>query len=426
VSGSLYTRAGWYALNPTARGLIVVRFLRSLGQGALAVDFTLYLRARGWSAAEVGGLLMVAGLVGAGLGLAIGTLSDRLGRRGFLLFYEAGLIVGTLAVMGHPAAWVIAAVAMLFGFGRGANGASGPFAPAEQAWLAQMVPADRRGSVFSFNAGVQFWGMGAGSLLAAVLIHVLPGARGPMQYMPVFGLTALVAMINGVQLWTLKEERRPAPSVHAVAAADENRINRQENRAMTLLMMVNMTNSLGVGLIAPLLPYWFNVRFGVGPDAIGPVYALTFGLTGISSVAVGHVAERLGLVRAIVLPRILGIVLLVLLPLMPHFGWAAVLYVARSIVNRGSAGARQAFSVNLVRDQRRGLASSLNAASWSVPAAVGPAIGGWLIASGSLAVPFWVAAGLQLAYLVLFPTVMGGYDMAQSRAPKAWSKPGSR
>ena len=142
----------------------------------------------------------------------------------------------------------------------------------------------------------------------------------------------------------------------------------------------------------------------------GTVYALSFFLTGISSLMVGKLSERVGLIRSIVLPRLLGVVLLIAIPFMPAFGYAAVLYVARSIVNRGSVGARQAFSVGLVRDHRRGLASSLNAVSWSLPAALGPAIGGWLIGTGSLTLPFALAAGLQLSYAILFPTLMSQYE----------------
>jgi MFS family permease len=126
-------------------------------------------------------------------------------------------------------------------------------------------------------------------------------------------------------------------------------------------------------------------------------------------------SEKVGLIRSIVVPRLLGVGLLVAIPFMPSFWIAAVLYVFRSIVNRGSVGARQAFSMGLVRDQRRGLASSLNAVSWSVPAAIGPAFGGWLIGVGSLEWPFLIASALQLAYVILFPTMMGQYDVSRPK-----------
>ena len=415
----LYTLRGFRSLHRVTRRLILTRFLRSIAQGAMAVDFTLYLRARDWSAPEVGLLLMAGGLAGAALSLAVGVTSDRTGRKWFLLIYEAGLAAGTALLLVYPEVWILVLTAALFGFGRGANGASGPFAPAEQAWLAQHIPGPRRGTVFSFNAALQFWGMGIGSGLAAVLPHLALQASGLGAYAPLFILNLVVAVINFIQILTI-EETREAPH-HADRLTDtevqrERGVAQRENRALTLLTVVNMTNSLGVGLVAPLLPYWFNVHFGVGPAAIGPVYGLTFLLTGLFSLFVGKMTETVGLTKSIILPRLLGVVMMVAIPFAPSFALAAALYVLRSVLNRSSVGARQAFSVGLVRDNRRGFASSLNAVSWNVPAALGPALGGWMIGLGALYWPFLLASGLQLTYIVLFSSLLGRYDtVAQGR-----------
>lgn len=432
-SAALYTLRGWRSLHPTTRRLIAARFLRSIAQGALAVDFVLYLNLRGWNAPEIGLLLMGSGFVGAALSLAVGVSSDRIGRKLFLLIYEIGLVLGTGAVLFTQNVWLLIFAAVLFGFGRGANGASGPFAPAEMAWLAQDIPVMRRGTVFSFNAALQFWGMGVGSILSGFLPHLLPGVTGPAAYDPLFALNLLIAVVNYAQIATLREEAPGKSETGALQeqtadhTTDQNEtalhaqqasltVRQHENKALTLLTIVNMVNALGVGIVAPLMPYWFSIRFGVGPEAIGPVYGLTFVFTGLSSLYVGRLSERIGLTKSILLPRLFGIVTLIAMPFVPTFSIAAILYVIRSIVNRGSMGARQAFSVGLVRDQRRGLASSLNAVSWNVPAAVGPAIGGWLLGMGSLFWPFALASSLQLAYIVMFSTLLGPYDPQRKKA----------
>ncbi len=427
-----YNLKGWRSLHPVTRRLISTRLLRSIAQGALAVDFTLYLHARSWSAPEIGFLLMAAGLFGAGLSLLVGVSSDKIGRRFFLLIYEAGLTLATALLLFDRSAVVLILSAVLFGFGRGANGASGPFAPAEQAWLAQHIPGNVRGTVFSLNAALQFWGMGIGSIFGAFLPHLLPGVTGATAYYPVFALNLVVAMINFFQIFTIKEIRVDAPTsdeikikdmkdpamdpTNEIAIHTEKTLRKRENKALSFLFIVNSVNSLGVGLVAPLLPYWFSVRYGVGPEAIGPVYGLTFIFTGISSLLVGKLSQKVGLTKSIVLPRLLGIITLIAMPFMPSFTLTAVLYVIRSIVNRGSMGARQAFSVSLVGDERRGLASSLNAVSWNIPAAIGPAIGGWMIGMGSLFWPFLLASGLQFAYIVMFSTMMSQFD-PQRRHP---------
>jgi MFS family permease len=480
-----YLPAGWRRLHRVARGLIAARALRSIAQGALAADFVLYLRALHWPAAAMGGLLSLGAVAGGAMGLAVGPVSDRLGRRPFLLLYQAGLFLCTLWVLLDPQGPALVTATLLFGYGLGGNGAAGPFSPAEQAWLARHVPALERGAVFSLNAAVGFLGMGIGSFLAGLVPLWQRWLPGPSAYLPLFGLTLAVAAVNAVQIWRLPERRtapmdhaRPHPGGAAAAPLPEARrgvaaeardpspsrdgaatagaavgvalstvapggavspspaaegpsaahgvrepegeaaIRRRENRGLALLVGTNAVNALGIGLFGPLLPYWFSARFGAGAGAIGSVFGLTFVLTAVASIVMGAVADRVGLVRAVVAVRLVGVALLACMPFMPTFAWAAGLYAARSVLNRGSVGARQAFGVSMVRDQRRGLASSLNNVSWSLPSAAGPALAGWMMSLGSLDLPLFLAAALQLAYAILFGTALRPYDPTARPRPR--------
>jgi len=448
------------------------RFFRSVAQGALVVDFVLYLKALGWSAAAIGGLVGASGMVGAAMLLAAGVLSDRFGRRPFLLGYQLANAIGALAVVLSPKAWVLAVAAILLGYGRGANGAAGPFSPVEQAWLAGSVQHASRNQTFSLNAALGFFGMGVGTVIGSAVPLFARFLAGPAAYEPLFVLNLVVALLTTWIIARLSEPELPRPVTgtpaapaeaasslapggpaanggaaaalargaadggHAAATAasvpapatgeatvaeppvgragqretlGETGVRRKENVALALLTVVNSVNALGIGLIGPLLPYWFAVRFGAGPEAIGTVYALTFFLTAIASVVTGEVGARVGVVRSIVGPRTAGTVLLVAMPLMPAYAWAAGLYALRSILNRGTAGARQAFSMGLVRNERRGLAGSLNALSFRLPAAAGAAVAGWLMGVGLLDLPFFIAAGLQFGYVALFGTVLRPY-----------------
>jgi len=142
------------------------------------VDFALYLHALGWSSGAIGMVLGASSMVGAALSLMVGTSSDRLRRKPFLLLYEAVVLLGSLAALASANPLVLGGAAILCGFGRGAGGAAGPFSPAEQAWLAEEVVAERRGQVYSLNAALGFFGMGLGALgasLPAFWSSVLPG-----------------------------------------------------------------------------------------------------------------------------------------------------------------------------------------------------------------------------------------------------------
>jgi len=420
--------AVWRDLSPAAHGLMEIRALRSLAQGLFVVDFTLYLHAAGWGAAAIGALLTAEGLVGAALMLLVGVLSDRYGRRAFLLAYQGLVFVGMAAVLAWPMPWTVAAVAVALGLGRGANGAAGPFGPAEQAWLARTVPHHLRARAFSLNNGATYVGMGIGSALAGTVVlfrHFLPGAH---MYLPMFALAGVIAVVNAIQLLTLPEVRTadagPAAERGGAAPAAEAPglpspdLRRAQNGALMRLMGVNAVNALAIGMVGPLIPYWFNARFGIGPDVIGSIYALSFVLTAAASVFTGDLATRFGTVPAVVLTRTVGVALMAALPILPTYPLAAGAYAVRSMANRGSAGARNALGVSIMGDERRGLAASLNGLSMRLPSSLGPALGGWMFSMGNLELPFFLAAALQCAFLVLFGVALRDVEALGARTDR--------
>lgn len=414
----------WRGLGPVARGIVLLRAVRSLGQGLLVVDFVLYLHALGWSAAAIGALLSASGIVGAAIVLGVGVLSDRMGRRPFIVAYECLLLAGTTAVVVDHSAIVIALAATVLGLGRGANGAAGPFGPAEQAWLARHTPAHWRGWTFSLNSAAGFFGMGVGALAAGLIALGVPHLPVVARYNVVFVFTLGVAAVNLLQALLLPE-RGPEADDGAETGPREARpsapsLDRAgQDRALTLVLLINAVNSVGIGLAGPLIPYWFAVRFGAGPATIGPIYALSFVLTGAASLVTGRWSARAGLVASVVWPRLLGVLAMVAMALSPTYALASGLYIVRSMLNRGSTGARQAFSLGLVGDERRGLAASLTGLSMRLPSALGTAVGGVFFAAGAFTAPFVLASTLQLVFVILYATVLRPYQGVAQPATEA-------
>ena len=411
-TGSLLRR-----LPRTAKLLIACRAVRSVGQGALVADFAFYLDALHWTPVQMGAVYMGGLMLGAAATLVSGPLSDRFGRKPFLLGYGISQVVAAVAaLMSAAPVWLVPA-ALLGAFGRGANGAAGPFGPVEQAWLADGLDPAEFGPVYSLNAAVGFAGMGTGSLLAALPARWQHWLPGPLRYRPLFLLVLLGAVASlalllwmvdlprvragvagtGVREAALSGTARDAPALAAIA-----RTRRQEHGMLLRLVGINALNGLAIGMIGPFMAYWFYLRFGEGPRAIGPVLALGFFVATFSSVVTGWLARRLGTAMSVVAMRCAGLVLFVALPFAPSYGLAAACFVLRAACNRGTAGARQAVGLKLVGSGRRGLAASLNAISMQVPRALGPLLGGVLLESNLLALPFLLAAGLQAIYLALY------------------------
>lgn len=398
-------------LHQTTKKLILARAFRSIGQGALVVDLALYLHALGWNGFHIGLALSSAGLFGALLSLGVGVTSDRLHRRPFILVYESIVFVCSISALLTSQRIVLWIVIIAAGFGRGANGAAGPFSPVEQAWLAEEVPATNRGWVYSMNTAFGFFGMGLGALFAmlpeflnswfekgtsSISIHAT-------AYRPLFIIVAAATVANFILIFNANEKFSPSRQKKATKEIiAEKKVRKQENKMLTGLVFLNSFNGLAVGFTGPLISYWFAIKFGVGPASIAPIMAVTFFITGFSSLLTGRLTQKIGIVQSVVWARSVGLLLLIILPIVPFFWLASLIYLLRSAFNRGSVGARQALTVGLVRDERRGFATSLNAMSMQLPQSIGPSIAGFLFNSGDLELPFYAGAFFQGIYLILY------------------------
>lgn len=423
----------------------------------MVVDLTLYLKSLHWSGTEIGAVTTGAGLFGAILILMVGVISDRIGRRPFLLIYEGLTILAAGLATLTTAGFVLVLAIVLAGFGRGQSGAAGPFSPAEQAWLAAHVTQRHRGRVFSLNNAVGFIGMAVGSIAAGwpAIAH-RPTVLG--DYRPIFLIVIILSFICSILIFITKEERRttterrqqarmssgervptsssqtssscqgvvdPHPSEQVVFAETrevsrgmdlERRTRHRENVAMVQLAAVNTINGLAVGLTGPMMVYWFNLRYGASSAEIGATLSVGFLFTGLVSILSGRLADRYGMVKSVTGMRVVGSSMMLLLPFIPSFWGASGLYALRSAMNRGTQGNRSALSASIVRDQRRGLSISLNALSMRLPSALGPAISGWLFDMGALNVPIFLTAALQLLNAWLYQRMFGRYDKTSEDA----------
>jgi MFS family permease len=387
-------------LSPTARRLIICRAARSVGQGALTADFAFYLAALHWTTVQMGTVYMGGLMFGALITLFSGPLSDAVGRKPFLIGYGIALVAASLvAFLTAQPLWLIAA-SVVGAFGRGANGAAGPFGPVEQAWLSDGLPESDFGLVYSINSAVGFGGMAAGAAIAALPSlwrHSLPGA---LSYRPLFLVVLIGALITLVLLFRMTDVPRPRADRGSSRVGSAER--RHERGMLLRLIGINTLNGLAIGIIGPFMAFWFHLRFGEGPGAIGPVIAMGFVAAALASLWTGWLTRRLGAALSVVTMRLAGLVLLVTMPFAPSYGIAAACYVLRAACNQGTSGARQAVGLRLVGSGRRGLAASLNASSMQVPRAFGPVLGGLLLEANLLALPLLLAASLQAVYLALY------------------------
>jgi MFS family permease len=389
---------------------MAARVARSVGQGALVVDFALYLHALHWSAIHIGGLYSVSLLVGALATLIVGPLSDRFGAKRFLLGYEAVQIGAAIIALSTAQPLWLSLAAILGAFGRGANGGAGPFAPAEQSWMSRSVSNKQWGQIFHLNTSVGLAGMAVGALLATVpglLNAVLPGPEAYRSLFIVVLLGSLVCLFflrrageSSLSAEEVDQDASPATKLEnpAIVADKPSSVG----RVLLRFGAINALNGLGIGMVGPLMAYWFHLRFGVGPAAIGAAMALAFFSAALMSLLGLRLTRRFGMVGTVTRMRLLGLMMMLALPFAPVFWLAMLLYIFRAALNQGSIGSRQALFLGLVGKDKRGLAATVNSLSLQAPRAIGPSIAGLFFEAEMLVPPFLLAVALQGMYLALF------------------------
>jgi hypothetical protein len=174
-------------------------------------------------------------------------------------------------------------------------------------------------------------------------------------------------------------------------------LGRSRRHVLELTGLQALDALAGGFIIQSLLAYWFRLRFGASPDAIGALFFGTNLLSAVSFLAASRIAERVGLLNTMVFTHLPSNVLLLLVPFMPSFASAAVVLLARHLLSQMDVPARQAYTVALVAPEERPAAAGLAVSVRALAQACAPALSGLTMAAATPA-PFLLAGGLKIAY----------------------------
>jgi MFS family permease len=376
--------------------IVLARLCMSTSRALAGVLMPVYLALIGFSAFGLGELALAVGLATAVLSTAIGLTSDRTGRKPFLIVVPllAALAGVVFAFSRDPVVLVVAASIGSFGRGAGASaGMVGPYQPAELALVTETTAPARRNIAFGRLAFSSSIGAFVGGLLALLAGHVTTGgAAATAAFRLPFLVTALTAAMAGILAFALVEPTRPP------LAAGVSRRPRLPRRSMPLLLRLwatNSVNGLAIGMFGPFVTYWFFRRYGVGPGQIGVLFAVINAATAVSTLSAARFARRWGLVRTVVVVRVVQAVLLVPMVLAPSFVLAGAVYLVRMIVQRIGMPLRQSYVLAMADPGERAAVGALSNLPSQAAMSVAPIAAGYLFDEVSLSLPFLIAGALQ-------------------------------
>ena len=387
-----------------ARLILVMRGLRSLAYGLLAVILGVALADEGFSPVAIGVLITVS-LVGDMVGTyVIGLVADTWGRRRALALLSL-LMAATGMIFGVVTSYPVLLLAAFFGTLGTSASETAPFLPIDQAMLAQITPPPRRTALFarynliaSLSAAVGALAAGLPALLTGV---GLPLASGIRLLFGVYAVPGLVVAGLSLRLSSpVEAPARPLIEVQSRRPLLAPQLHRSRGIVWRLTALFSVDALAGGLVVQSLVALFFHLRFGVPLPTLS---ALFFGanlLSALSFLAAVPLARRFGLLNTMVFTHLPSNVLLALVAFAPTFPIAAVLLLARQTLSQMDVPTRQAYTMALVDPEERTAAASVTSLARSLGSATSPVFSGLLLQGPLLVLglPFLLAGVLKAAY----------------------------
>lgn len=391
-----------------ARALILVGAAINFGGAFYFVALSVYLSVAGFNPTTIGLLLAVESVVGFTFAIPMAMLSDIHGRKPFFIIgVLMASISGVILYFSLNLALIVLA-AILSGLANSLLGA-----PAG-ALLAEKAANDaERNDVFtlwSFYSGIA-------NAIGALVSGALPALfqtyfafNAVSSFHPLFALSAFIGMLAILFIhFNIHEKVQhnvgPITNVSSKKSAGSYRsfikIPRKSSPVVFKFSVLGLIG-LGAGLIIPLFPLWFHLRFNLDISVIGPLFSAMLFVTAFGSLFTPALARRRGSVTAIVLTQISSIPLLIFIPFAPNYALAGVAMVTRNMFMNVSSPIQHSFQMGLIYPDERATATSIIQTFDAVPRAFAPAIGGYMFSLGLLSLPFFFTAVLYTASILLF------------------------
>ncbi len=382
------------------RRILGVQALRAAGYGFGTVVLGTALKDAGFSSARVG-WVFTAMLGGMALSaVAVGLVGDRVGRRRLYGVLLAGMgVAGTIFAL-TDRFWVLVLFALTGTMSTDAN-ESGPITSLEQAMIGQ-APSTARVHVFGRYNAVAYLAGAVGALAAGgpeFLRRAYRSAPSDQRWLLLFPVVALVCLILAARL---------SPAVeHGGTTRPQKPLDRSRRSVTKLASLFAVDAFAGGFVVTTFIVYWFETRFGVSAAAMSVVVFAGGLLQAVSSIIAARLGARFGLLRTMVFTHLPSNVLLLLVPLMPSFGPAVAVLLARFMLSQMDVPTRQAYLAAMVDPEERTAAAAFTNTSRYLARPLGPAIGSALMSSVAFGAPFVAAGALKSAYDLILWRVFG-------------------
>jgi predicted MFS family arabinose efflux permease len=278
--------------------------------------------------------------------------------------------------------WMLA-----LGQGVGAMGeGAGAGQPVVSGYIADKTDIKERGSVFSTLAVSNALASTVGSLMAGLpaIFQKVFHLDIIASHAAIFWLGALISGLSILPIITIsdvKPERIQTPEKDTEAVT-------KDWKTIAKFSMVRSTYGLGWGFIQSLMTLYFFIKFGIGGEVLGPIYAFARFLSVFSYMLIPSFVEKWGMIPPLVASRIITAVITILFSLTNWYPLAVGLLITLRLVIMFSMPLRQSFATGLVDSRDTATAIGISNFARMTFQTAAPTIAGYMFETVSLSMPF--------------------------------------
>lgn len=365
-------------LSRPARLFLLALTLDGLLFSAFNLFFNFYILAEGHNREFLGLINAMPSIAALVLGLPMGMLSDRIGRKAsmFIGFTFANIGILTMLVVHQPVVMLV--MSFLWG------GAAQLYVISQAPFMMKVSDDSSRDLLFSLSFGV----FPLASTLGNVLAGMLPGffsrvfnfpIQSAISYQAVLLVSVFASFLVLVPIFLIREPHTvnstpEIPVRHATLFSIWGILKRPLTIKLTL---PNLITGFGAAMLMPYLNLYFVERYQMSDQVLGILFAASSLLIGAATFIgprlVGNVG---GKIRLIVFSQGISLVFLLMLGFSP-LAWLAVIgFLVRGTLMNMVAPLFDAFAMEHTSEMEQGTINSLRGLAWSFGWAIGPYVSG--------------------------------------------------